>query len=95
MPSTAEQRREKTSTASNSSARLVPPRLEYAGTELLDGALTHVWRSTLANQPAETLTIWSGDDDLPRRLRWESPDGTREERYRRIDAPLGIEPPTP
>ncbi len=71
------------------------PQFEYAGTELLDGELTHVWRGTMGSQPSATLTIWIGEDDFPRRMRVESPDGTLEYRYRRINEPLGIEPPIP
>jgi len=70
------------------------PPYEYLGTELLDGELTHVWRATFPEYGNGTLTIWIAEDDLPRRLHWESTEGSLDYRYRRINEPLGIEPPT-
>ena len=67
-----------------------------SGTETIDGVACTVWDVTIPDEEAGTITgrMWVGaDDNLPRRLVFETPDGPMTVEYSGYNEDITIEPP--
>jgi len=67
-----------------------------SGTETIDGVTCTVWDLTIPDEEAGTMTgrIWVGaDDNLPRRMVFETPEGPMTVEYSGYNEDITIEPP--